>query len=335
MAPDAEMAAGKVCDDRGQCQDSAVLAGMEWAATEVDAKVVNMSLGGTDFPGIDPLEQAVDTLTERTGALFVISARNSGRGTPPGVSSPGSADAALAVGAVDRSDMLAGFSSTGPRVGDHAVKPDLTAPGVQITAAANGTAESPYAVKSGTSMAAPHVAGAAAILAQRDPGWGAAQIKAALMNAAEPASGSSVYQQGAGRLEVARAVEQTVTTTEANLSTYLRYPSRDAVKRPVTYHNAGTEPVTLKLEVNAAENGGGTAPEALFALSAQTVTVPAGGSAAADITVDPTVHRRTPRPQPASRDPSLPASPPSGSQHTGNAADDSVADGPIPLPWQP
>ena len=76
--------------------DSAVLAGMEWAAVEVKAKVVNMSFGDTDAPDLDPLEQAVNTLSERTGTLFVAAAGNGGASGR--VSSPGSAEAALSRG---------------------------------------------------------------------------------------------------------------------------------------------------------------------------------------------------------------------------------------------
>ncbi|WP_263657331.1 S8 family serine peptidase [Nonomuraea gerenzanensis] len=123
-----------------------------------------MSLGGPGTLELDPLEEAVNSLSERTGTLFVISAVNSGR--PGTISSPGSADAALTVGAVDRSDRIADFSSWGPRQGDHAIKPDITAPGVDIVAAAPGGG---YQTLSGTSMAAPHVTISAAILAQKHP----------------------------------------------------------------------------------------------------------------------------------------------------------------------
>ncbi|MGN9844984.1 S8 family serine peptidase [Nonomuraea sp. H19] len=121
---------------------------------------------GVEEQDLDPLEEAVNSLSARTGTLFVISAGNDGR--PGTVSSAGSADAALTVGAVDRSDRIADFSSQGPRQGDHAIKPDITAPGVNIVAAAAGGA---YRTLSGTSMAARHVAGAAAILAQKHPDW--------------------------------------------------------------------------------------------------------------------------------------------------------------------
>ncbi|MET7951634.1 S8 family serine peptidase [Micromonospora sp. NPDC005324] len=87
------------------CPESAILAGMQWAAVDQHADVINMSLGGPNTPEIDPLEAAVDSLTAQTGALFVIAAGNVG--SDGSVASPSTADAALSVGAVDRDDLLA------------------------------------------------------------------------------------------------------------------------------------------------------------------------------------------------------------------------------------
>ena len=123
---------GKVLDNTGSGQDSWVLAGMEWAAAS-GAKVVNMSLGDTfASDGTDPMSQAVDALSAQYGTLFVIAAGNGG---PETISAPGAAAAALTVGAVDKQDSLAWFSSTGPLTQSGAIKPDLVAPGVDITAA--------------------------------------------------------------------------------------------------------------------------------------------------------------------------------------------------------
>src|SRR5690606_29065160 len=108
------------------------------------------------------------------------------------IGSPADAPSTLAVGAVDRNDELAEFSSRGPVYRDVGLKPDITAPGVQISAAqAAGTGETdaPYVGMSGTSMAAPHVAGAAAIIAQAYPALDGEGLKALLMSTARPTDG--------------------------------------------------------------------------------------------------------------------------------------------------
>src|SRR5438067_1974190 len=161
VAPGVKLYSAKVCREFG-CAESWILAGMQWASSDQHAKVVNMSLGGPDSPGIDPLEQAVQTLTAQNGTLLVIAAGNDG--SDYSVGSPGSADDALTVGAVTKQEQLADFSSRGPRIGDSALKPDITAPGVDITAARSkdgflGTPGDMYMSLSGTSMATPHVAG--------------------------------------------------------------------------------------------------------------------------------------------------------------------------------
>jgi subtilisin family serine protease len=164
---------GKVLDDFGFGSDSGIIAGMEWAAKQ-KARVVNMSLGGFPTDGTDPMSQAITRLTARYRTLFVVAAGNSGPGEQT-VENPGVATEALTVGAVDAEDQLADFSGRGPRFGDYAMKPDITAPGVDIIAArAAGTALGDpvnqwYTRLTGTSMATPHVAGAAAIMAQRWP----------------------------------------------------------------------------------------------------------------------------------------------------------------------
>src|SRR5690606_13046316 len=103
VAPDADLVSGKVCDAQGQCQTSVIMAGMTWAAERAD--IVNMSLGGDiASDGTDVLSQLVDDLTAKTGALFVTAAGNAGPATGT-VSAPAAADSALAVGAVDKSDV--------------------------------------------------------------------------------------------------------------------------------------------------------------------------------------------------------------------------------------
>ncbi|MEV1066101.1 S8 family serine peptidase [Streptomyces sp. NPDC050263] len=299
VAPGAKILNGKVLNDDGRGADSGIIAGMEWAVAQ-GADVVNLSLGDTDMPGIDPLEETVNRLSAQSDALFVIAAGNEGlegefgEGT---VGSPGSAEAALTVGAVDQSDALGDFSSRGPRVGDGGVKPDLTAPGAAITAAAAAGSElesskpSPapgYITVGGTSMATPHVAGAAAILAQQHPDWTGERIKAVLTGSAKPGTYSS-FQQGTGRTDLVRALEQSVITEQQPINFGAQqWPHNDdePVTKQLTYENLGTEPVTLDLSVDAFSVDGKPAAEGMFAVSPQRLTVPAGGKASADVTAD-------------------------------------------------
>ncbi|MEV4056504.1 S8 family serine peptidase [Amycolatopsis sp. NPDC049688] len=278
VAPDATLAVGKVLDDSGHGTFDAVLAGMQWAVTEAHARVVNMSLGGGPSDGTDPVSAAVNDLTRQYGTLFVVAAGNSGQ--DESVESPAAADAALAVASVSKKDVLSPFSSRGPRPGDGAAKPDLAAPGESITAArpagippAGEPVGDGYQTLSGTSMATPHVAGSAAILAQQHADWPADRLKAALTSSAEPVDAGPAAV-GTGRVDVARATTTPVTATGA-ASAYLPWPNHGTAKKAtVTWYNAGSTPVTLALSTDLA--GLVTFPP--------DVTVPAGGSTAVELT---------------------------------------------------
>ncbi|MGW2516202.1 S8 family peptidase [Streptomyces sp. NPDC001617] len=295
VAPGAQLLNGKVLDDSGAGDDSTILAGMEWAAQQ-GADVVNLSLGATDTPGIDPLEAEVNKLSETKGILFAIAAGNEGEDGPQTIDSPGSAADALTVGAVDGNDKLASFSSTGPNA-DGALKPDVTAPGVDITAAAapgsvldKEVGEKPpgYLTISGTSMATPHVAGAAAILKQEHPDWTYAELKAALVGSAKGGDYAPL-EQGSGRIAVDRAIGQEVLAEPSSVDfPAQRYPHTDdtPVTKQVTYRNLGTKDVTLALSATTRNPGGRAAPAGFFTLGATTVTVPAGGKASVDVTVN-------------------------------------------------
>ena len=194
MAPDARLYSATVCT-AGGCPESAILDGMDWAVRDKGARVVNLSLGEPGTPGTDLLEEAVERLTSAYGTLFVAAAGNDGT-----VMSPASAPAALSVGASTEDDTLAR---------ELVDKPDIVAPGVAITAARSGDSGLPgsaYTTLSGTSAASPHVAGAAALLAQQHPEWSPAQLEASLIGAATPLRGETP-PGGVGRLDVAKAID--------------------------------------------------------------------------------------------------------------------------------
>ncbi|MET8912712.1 S8 family serine peptidase [Micromonospora sp. NPDC004551] len=276
VAPGAKLLIGKVLDDDGFGTESQVIAGMEWAAARAD--VVNLSLG-SDEPsdGSDPLSLTTDELTRQHGTLFVVASGNDGRiGL---ITGPAAASTALTVGAVDRSDTLASWSGRGPLVNTRAAKPELVAPGVDIVAArASGTLmgdalDARYTIASGTSMATPHVAGAAALLAQRHPDWQADQLKAALVGAADPLPGADSYAVGAGRLNAARALTGVVAGQDVvNLGTF-DYPQSGTVSTPLAWRNTESRSLRLELGLTVRHHDGTVAPADAGTLSASWLTV--------------------------------------------------------------
>ncbi|MEU7340873.1 S8 family serine peptidase [Streptomyces sp. NPDC007074] len=294
VAPKADLLIGKVLDDSGYGDESGIIAGMEWA-TGKHAKVVNMSLGASlETDGTDPLSEAVNTLTASTGTLFVVAAGNDGPGTST-IGTPGAADAALTVGAVDRDDSLAPFSSRGPRFGDGAVKPDVTAPGVGIVAArAAGTTlgdpvDAHYISLSGTSMATPHVAGAAALLAQQHPDWQAQQLKDALTSTAHTVPGTRVTEQGGGRIDLATATGPVTATGSVALAPLqIGGAAGQRQTASVHYTNTGDRPITLSLTAGLATDTGKALPAGVVGLGSDTVRLAAGATADVPLRTDAT-----------------------------------------------
>ncbi|GAA2805547.1 S8 family serine peptidase [Crossiella cryophila] len=288
VAPEADLAVGKVLGDNGSGSFADIIAGMTWAAAEVKAKVINLSLGGGPSDGTDPMSQAVNTLSRKHNTLFVAAAGNDGH--PGWVASPSTADLALSVGSLTKSGARSPFSSMGPRDGDGAVKPEVSAPGSDIVAArAAGTAmgtpvNDRYTKASGTSMAAPHVAGGAAILAQQHPDWTAEQLKAALVSTANPVAEHGVFEVGAGRLDVGKAATAKLHASPSGHNVFLKWPGTATQNRTVTYTNSGSTPVTLALKLDLTGVPGSASP---VKLSADSVTVPAGGQAAVTVGFTP------------------------------------------------
>lgn len=290
VAPAADIIVAKVFNAAGEADTSQVMAGIEWAARS-GAKIVNLSLGGAVTDGTDELSTLVDQLSADTGALFVVAAGNNG---PAGrsVTSPGAATSALTVGAVDRQNRQAPFSSTGPRIGDAHAKPEINAPGVGVVAARaaetgmGAPLDDRYTAASGTSMATPHVAGAAALLAQQHPEWNGETLKNALVTSATDV-GMPWYEQGAGRLDVTRAITQKATATAtANFGRYERGP-RGILTRELEYVNDSDAALTLDL-VATVQGWDGKSTTG-FRLSTSKLTVAARSKATAVLTLDPEV----------------------------------------------
>lgn len=296
VAPDANLVIGKVCN-LDFCPFSAIIAGMEWAAVEQQAGVINMSLGGWNDAGLDPLEQAVEELSASTGALFVVAAGNDYCGLRSTVGSPATAPSALAVGAVGRDGLVADFSSCGPSADNAAAKPEITAPGVDIVAAraADGifppNADNPsYTTLSGTSMATPHVAGAAALLAQQHPDWTGAQLKAALVGTARPTDPEAVLaRQGAGLVDLVAATDRTWFADSGNVTFGVQlWPHQDdeVLRATVTYRNDSATARQIDLGLDVRDEAGEREATGMFSLSSPQLSLPAFGSATVEVVAD-------------------------------------------------
>lgn len=167
VAPESQLIPYKVCDSSGSCTFDAVAAAIVRAA-DAGARVINLSLGGSSTS--QAVEDAMAYAAAR-GVIIVAAAGNDGQ---DGSSFPASSAWALSIGATDADNALAGFSNYGDI--------DLAAPGVDIVNLWLG-GESCY--NSGTSMAAPHAVGAAALVASRLPGLSREQIVGRLLGGAD------------------------------------------------------------------------------------------------------------------------------------------------------
>ena len=208
VAPEASLYVARVLDRGGSGSMSGVMAGIEWAVDQ-DVHVINLSLGGSgSSDGQDALSMTCNVAVAR-GIVVCAAAGNAGPGARS-IGSPGAAADVITVGAADRSDRVASFSSRGPTA-DGRTKPDICFPGTDIVAArASGTSmgspvNAHYTSASGTSMATPHAAGLAALLLQARPDATPAEIKQAFMSTAL-GMGSDANAQGAGRAQAERAL---------------------------------------------------------------------------------------------------------------------------------
>jgi lactocepin len=201
-------------------------------------------------------------------------------------------------------DTISSFSSWGATP-NLTFKPEVTAPGGNIWSTVP-VAQGSYANLSGTSMAAPHVAGAAALIKLVHPTWTVEQVKTALMNTGalliDPASPAhlpySPRLQGAGRINVYNALHTDVVVTSqldgkaAVALGSVESWTDDAITFPLVLHNSGATPVTYDVTGTIQwVNAGGTAksyaiPGATFAASAPSVTIAAGGTRTVTITID-------------------------------------------------
>lgn len=229
-APKTNIWAIKAMDSGGYAMHSYIIRGINYAADPNEdgdcsdhVDILSLSLGlyvGSD--GTTPDSLAVQHAIA-CGVLVVKSAGNQGTYGHGTITSPGDLEDVITVGAIDKYDNIYSKSSIGP-VDNRILKPDLVAPGVSIIAArAHGSGywtdyagirevyDEIYTNSTGTSMAAPQVAGAAALLLSENRDLTNTQIKSKLMLSATPL-GNSVFKEGAGKLNTLKALHCPIAT---------------------------------------------------------------------------------------------------------------------------
>lgn len=213
MAPDARWIAAKIFNDAGTASLSAIHAAFQWvldpdgiAATDDAADVVNNSWGFEDSPNSCNQEFEQDLkILKAAGIAVVFSGGNQGPYAYTSVS-PANNMSGFAVGAVDSNRTIGSFSSRGPSACGGTIYPEVVAPGVSVQTAAltsGGLFPGSYQAATGTSFAAPHVAGAMALLISGNPAANVAELEYALKSTARDLGTSGVDNSyGQGLLDV-------------------------------------------------------------------------------------------------------------------------------------
>lgn len=205
VAPNATLIIYKVCSDAGSCAESWIDAAIENITARGDIDVASMSFGAGGY--IDETDISMFQNAYQGGTVLVAAAGNSGSGADT-MEWPGMIPYVFTVGASSDSDTIASFSSRGYGYYENntigGIKPDVTAPGVSITAADYANPNGGTATYSGTSMACPHVAGLVALLRQSNESYTPQQIKSMIaINAKNIGYTDDV--QGSGRIQAFNA----------------------------------------------------------------------------------------------------------------------------------
>jgi subtilisin family serine protease len=212
------------------------------AAVADGMNVINLSLGEPEIdPDRDIVVKAINAAAD-AGVVPAIAAGNDfGEFGFGSISSPGDAAKAITAAAVTKGAVIADFSGAGPNGIDLGLKPDVSAPGVNIYS----SVPSGWDTFSGTSMASPHVAGAAALLLQRHPSWTPAQVKSSLVLTGRPVWTDATQRhevapirEGGGLIDVAAANDPLLFAAPTALSFGFLHRAR-SVSVPVALTDAG------------------------------------------------------------------------------------------------
>lgn len=242
-APGVKLYDAKVLNGSGDGSLSGVIAGVEWAV-EQGVSVANMSLGAEDpeCNGNDALSEAVNAAVDR-GVIMVVAAGNSGP-LASTINIPGCAQKPITVGAVNDYNSVAYFSSRG-LTDSGVVKPDVMAPGVNITSTWNNGG---FQTISGTSQATPHTAGVVALMKELKPDLTPSEAKQILKNTGNKMAYSYINTQGQKIINAIAAVNTYYTGQKISTSATESSDDSDLddAVMPQTGTGSGSETYTLE-----------------------------------------------------------------------------------------
>jgi hypothetical protein len=278
VAPDASLLAYRALQGFGGYESDIIAAVERTVDPNQDgdpsdhADIVNMSLGGLALEN-DALSQAVENATA-AGILFCVAAGNGGDyGNVP---TPAIAPSAIAVGAADDDDAIADFSSRGPSW-NFGIKPEVSAPGVKI---GSTWIHGDYRELDGTSAAAPHISGVAALLKSVHRNWTPAQLKSAIVSTSNILD-EEVMIAGAGRVDALNAVNTTTLVSPPLVNFGQDDPRIDVwtSTQKVTLRNVASSTKELTANVRGLRDG------VEVRVTPSTLTLDAGASAEVTIEV--------------------------------------------------
>ncbi|MBB6450467.1 minor extracellular serine protease Vpr [Geomicrobium halophilum] len=244
-------------------------------ASEAGAHAVILmnNVPGTFIPGVDePVKITAAAIENNEGAALKKAIRDSEK-----------EEIVIETNYIEETDHMAWFSSRGPVTQTWDIKPDVVAPGVDI----GSTVPEGYLELNGTSMAAPHIAGAAALIKQAHPEWKPEQVKATLMNTAVPLYTDEgdpypPFVQGAGRVDIAAAIENDTLIYPGALSfgVWEADETNQRLQRDITVENLSDQKRTYTFDVPTSLGTG------LDWKMPMPLTVDAGGKKTATIKVE-------------------------------------------------
>lgn len=281
VAPDADVIDVRVLDRTESGKISTVIDGVEYA-TQQDADVISMSFGiqPSTIRTNDPFRSTIKDAVKRDTTVVAAAGNNAGYGS---ITSPGTLRDVITVGSSVNESEVPSFSRQGPTPIGRYVKPDLVAPGDGVTAPDARTTG--YRSTEGTSFSTPIVAGTAALLHEKHPGWSEQRVKNAITSTTDSLGSQDIYTQGSGELNVTAALSPDIVIDPTTID-FGQFPAGETVTKTVTVRNLGSE--RRQVNVSAKAVAIQSSDPGTVSVNRSSMTLKPGSTASLALTVNTT-----------------------------------------------